>query len=67
MDWHKRQIINTTDYRVFQVNTTEFTYQAQSAEFYQITAPNWVNIIAIHNDCIVKGVAEYCKDNGNVV
>lgn len=53
MDWHKRQIINTTDYRVFQVNMTEFTYQAQSAEFYQIAAPNWVNIIAIHNDCIV--------------
>lgn len=53
MDWHKRQIINTTDYRVFQVNTTEFTYQAQSAEFYQLAAPNWVNIIAIHNDCIV--------------
>lgn len=53
MDWKKRRIIDKTDYRVFQVITTEFSYQTQSAEFYQIAAPNWVNVIALHNDCIV--------------
>lgn len=53
MDWKKRQIIDTTDYHVFKVNTTEFSYQAHQAEFYQIVAPHWVNIIAVHHHCIV--------------
>ncbi|TDM42725.1 NUDIX hydrolase [Macrococcoides goetzii] len=53
MNWKKRRIIDKTDYRVFQVITTEFSYQTQSAEFYQIEAPQWVNIIAEHKDCII--------------
>lgn len=53
MMWMKGKRINRHDYNVFHVVTTEFQYHDNRAEFYQIEAPNWVNVIAICNQHII--------------
>lgn len=53
MMWMKGKRINRHDYNVFHVVTTEFQYHDNRAEFYQIEAPNWVNVIARCNQHII--------------
>lgn len=53
MMWMKGKRINRHDYNVFHVVTTEFQYHDNRAAFYQIEAPNWVNVIAICNQHII--------------
>lgn len=53
MMWTKRKLIKQQDYKVFKVMTTQFTYQSETSDFYQIEAPHWINIIARSKDDII--------------
>lgn len=43
------RLMHKEDYRIFTVATLEAELNGQVGEFYQIEAPNWVNIIAEQN------------------
>ncbi|MDJ1089578.1 NUDIX hydrolase [Macrococcus caseolyticus] len=51
--WVKRKLIGKQDYKIFKVMTTQFSYNSNTAEFYQIEAPHWINIIARCKDDII--------------
>lgn len=53
MAWEKKKTIRTEDYRVFNVHTAEFQHNGNIGTFFQIEAPNWVNVI--------------CETRGNIV
>ncbi|MGK0554742.1 NUDIX hydrolase [Macrococcus capreoli] len=45
MQWRKVKLISAEYYKVFTVNTTEFSRGQHNGIFYQIKAPDWVNVI----------------------
>lgn len=53
MDWKKTRLIRSDDYKVFKVETAAFSYQNAESTFYQIKAPDWVNVICEVDDTII--------------
>ncbi|WP_414042188.1 NUDIX hydrolase [Macrococcus animalis] len=53
MQWKKIRLISEEDYKVFKVITTEFSRQHHHGTFYQILAPDWVNVICETNNQIL--------------
>ncbi|MCE4957770.1 NUDIX hydrolase [Macrococcoides caseolyticum] len=53
MAWNKVKRMNATDYNIFKVHTTQFQRNQHVGTFYQIEAPDWVNIICETDESIV--------------
>lgn len=53
MEWKKNGSLSMDDYRVFNVLTTQFSRRQHQDTFYQIQAPNWVNVLCVYDDQVV--------------
>lgn len=49
----QKKIVHRDNYKIFNINTLHMTLNGHAGEFYQIDAPDWVNIIAMHDDHIL--------------